>query len=626
MALEDPLALDGLRQLAVHALKQCVEGVDASNRNAKFPLLGNQLSSMRASPVPQDELLLDFAARMQLDDFELAALALCLAAEDDPHIARLIARAQDPVGTSRPVLGLLATLFCDLGATPLALANGNLVLTGIVKIGDERVALPERSLILSPGIAAALAGHALPPEGLTELDVSIVPLPENQINALHACLAWSRDQANKHIVVLRSPSEMEGNGLAGWLAKALGQAIVPVPSDKIGICGAWFNASGALPMLRYKAAPGERIQLPQINPYQGLVIVQSGPNGSLSTDIPYREIEFATPDEDIRAQLWVAHGFDPDTAALAASAYRQGPARIAQLAIQSQAVGGDFQSAAWDRLKSVVRSSQSELDGFARRSFAEVEKEELVLPEKALAELDLLVGRIRHRNRLADNLGAGIARRYSPGVRALFTGDSGTGKTLAAHWLSVQSGLPLYRVDQAVLTSKWIGETEKNLSAVLDAAQNADVLLFFDEADALFGARTDVSDAHDRYANAQTNYLLQRIEDYQGVIIMATNSRERFDPAFVRRIDTILAFPMPDAAARFQLWQLHLGDGHALSDSEIGRIASAIDLSGGHIRNIVLSASVRAVQKAGLLCWDDIVDAAAEEFSKLGRSRPDFGR
>ena len=119
---------------------------------------------------------------------------------------------------------------------------------------------------------------------------------------------------------------------------------------------------------------------------------------------------------------------------------------------------------------------------------------------------------------------------------------------MAAGWIATRLGLPLYRVDLASLTSKWIGETEKNLSAILSTAEHADVILFFDEADALFAARTGISDANDRFANAQTNYLLQRIEEYEGIAILASNSRDRFDPAFVRRLDTILDFPMPDAA------------------------------------------------------------------------------
>jgi SpoVK/Ycf46/Vps4 family AAA+-type ATPase len=219
-----------------------------------------------------------------------------------------------------------------------------------------------------------------------------------------------------------------------------------------------------------------------------------------------------------------------------------------------------------------------------------------------------------------------VSARYRPGVRALFTGESGTGKTLAAHWLAGKLGLPLYRVDMSALTSKWIGETEKNLSAILGAAEHADVLLFFDEADSLFGARTDVSDAHDRYANAQTNFLLQRIEEFDGIALLASNSRDRFDPAFARRLDVILEFPMPEAPARRDLWQAHLGDTHELDDAALDRIAIAVDLAGGHIRNIVLAAAARARAAGTAIGWEAVSAATCEEYGKLGRPPPHLSR
>ena len=172
------------------------------------------------------------------------------------------------------------------------------------------------------------------------------------------------------------------------------------------------------------------------------------------------------------------------------------------------------------------------------------------------------------------------------------------------------------------MTSKWIGETEKNISVLLDTAEQGDVLLFFDEADALFGSRTDVSDAHDRYANSQTNFLLQRIEDYTGVAILATNSRDRFDPAFARRLDMVLEFPLPDAAARRQLWERHLGPGQGASDAWLDAVAGTVDLAGGHIRNVVLAAAARARAAGRAIAAPDIAGAIGEEYAKLGRTAP----
>jgi SpoVK/Ycf46/Vps4 family AAA+-type ATPase len=249
----------------------------------------------------------------------------------------------------------------------------------------------------------------------------------------------------------------------------------------------------------------------------------------------------------------------------------------------------------------------------------------LVAPPTLHAGLAHLRDRCRLRDGLSDGLGPAARSRHCLGVRALFHGPSGTGKTLAAHWLAAELGMPLHRVDLAALTSKWIGETEKNLSDLLSAAEHADVVLLFDEADALFGARTEVSDAHDRYANAQTNYLLQRMDCFTGIAVMTSNGRDRFDAAFTRRLDAILEFPLPDPPARRALWQAHLGDageGHKMDAATLDRLALVFDLAGGHIRNIVLGAAVTARAEERGIRWNDVMAAAAAEYAKLGRPMP----
>ncbi len=210
----------------------------------------------------------------------------------------------------------------------------------------------------------------------------------------------------------------------------------------------------------------------------------------------------------------------------------------------------------------------------------------LVLTPALRVDLLALAERCRHREGLADTLGPAARTRYRPGVRALLVGPSGTGKTLACGWLATQLSKPLFRVDLAGVTSKYIGETEKNLGELFARAEHADVVLLFDEADSLFGKRTEVKDANDRYANQQTNYLLQRIESYDGIVLLTSNSRSRFDSAFTRRLDAILDFPAPGPGERRALWLAHLGDGHALTASGLNRLAAGCDFAGGHIRNV----------------------------------------
>ena len=216
-------------------------------------------------------------------------------------------------------------------------------------------------------------------------------------------------------------------------------------------------------------------------------------------------------------------------------------------------------------------------------------------------------------------MGVTLKSRYQMGVKALFTGPSGTGKTLAAGWLATHLAMPLYRVDLASVTSKYIGETEKNLSQLLGRAEQEDVVLLFDEADSLFGKRTDVKDSNDRFANAQTNYLLQRIESYSGVVILTSNSKARFDPSFTRRLDMMIDFPLPSPEERRAIWLNHLGSFHTLSKGNINQLSVQCDLSGGHIRNVALTAAVIAKHDKRKISMEDVITALTDECHKLGK-------
>jgi len=191
---------------------------------------------------------------------------------------------------------------------------------------------------------------------------------------------------------------------------------------------------------------------------------------------------------------------------------------------------------------------------------------------------------------------------------------------MAAGWLATVLGLPLYRIDLAAVSSKYIGETEKNLAQLFARAEHADVVLLFDEADALFGKRTDVKDANDRFANAQTNYLLQRMESFEGIAVLTSNSRGRFDSAFTRRLDAIVEFPLPTPSDRRALWLAHLGDHHALSAGELNCLATVCDLAGGHIRNVMLAAAAQAGARP--IGFNAITAGVAAEYRKLGRQAP----
>lgn len=256
---------------------------------------------------------------------------------------------------------------------------------------------------------------------------------------------------------------------------------------------------------------------------------------------------------------------------------------------------------------------------------------DIVLPAASMAVLGELRARIRNHARLHSVMGLGEHMRLGRGVIALFVGGSGTGKTMAAEVLASEHQIDLYRIDLAALVSKWVGETEKNLSRVFADAERANCMLFFDECDAMFGRRGDVKEAHDRWANLEVNYLLQRIEDYSGVVILATNLRQNIDDAFQRRIQVVVDFPVPDAGARRAIWErlVPTGAQRGVSPEDISEMSQRFELSGGNIRNVVLDACYRALDD-GKECVTarHLAASTAREFQKTSRpvTRGDFGR
>jgi len=245
---------------------------------------------------------------------------------------------------------------------------------------------------------------------------------------------------------------------------------------------------------------------------------------------------------------------------------------------------------------------------------------DLVLDRTVGAQIDMIGAWIRHSRTLLDDWG--LAARLKPGYRCLFHGAPGTGKTLTACLLGKQYGVPVYRVDLSRIVSKWIGETEKNLAGLFDQAQSRNWILFFDEAEALFGKRTEASTANDRAANQQIAYLLQRLEDFPGLVILSTNQRTHMDDAFARRFQSSVLFPMPDAAARLRLWTAMFQNGHVpLSrDIDFRNLAASHELAGGAITNVLRHACLLAVDRdPPQVTTADIMSGVKHELQKAGQ-------
>ena len=265
-------------------------------------------------------------------------------------------------------------------------------------------------------------------------------------------------------------------------------------------------------------------------------------------------------------------------------------------------------------------SSMHHLSDLAKRMESRYTLKDLVLPEKQQREIDALIAMARNRSLVLDDWGAGKKLVSGRGISALFTGVPGTGKTLSAQAIAGELGLDIYRVDLSTIISKYIGETEKNLERIFTEAQNSNVILFFDEADALFGRRSEVSDSHDRYANIEVGYLLQRIETYDGIVLMATNLGANLDEAFARRIHFIIDFPFPEEDTRLRLWQLLLPENiKKETEIDLQPFAAAYKIAGGGIRNAVVWAIYESARLGRPLSREDLLHGVEREYQKMGK-------
>ncbi len=273
--------------------------------------------------------------------------------------------------------------------------------------------------------------------------------------------------------------------------------------------------------------------------------------------------------------------------------------------------------------------SQPKLSALARKISPKYQWKDLVLPEEHAAQLRELTSFVKHRRVVMGDWGFERKLSLGRGLNALFTGPSGTGKTMAAEVIANELGLDLYKIDLSMVVSKYIGETEKNLSRIFTEAEHSNAILFFDEADALFGKRSEVKDAHDRYANIEIGYLLQEMEEYEGTVILATNLSKNMDEAFVRRLHFTIEFPFPTEKYRRRIWEGILPEATPRSlELDLSFMAQRFDLTGGNIRNIALGAAFLAADDGKVITMNHLLRATKREYQKMGKlvAEGEFGK
>jgi hypothetical protein len=560
--------------------------------------------------------------RLQLHEWFLLALA---GETENSHPLNLaLTLLQAPDGGARPTLHLCCALCGELfgaGVTPLDVAHHPLVGDGLLTLTGD-APLPLRSLATTPALWALLLGDSAPWPGCSLLEpgpLGLVPAAvEDRLPRLAGLIAGGAAR----IAAFRG-SPPAGRAAAARLAAALGLRALAVPTElweREPALRAACRYGGWLPVLAPELGPGERYR-PASGARPGPVALALGREGAVDA-AGLVEVDVPPLPLAERRALWSGLLGNPPEH-LAERALLDGPA-IAAVAERAR-LEADWLGEALG--PGHLTHARLQLGADRLRQLAQpvprpVPAEALVLPPALERRFDDLVRRCERRERLRDGLGAALSDPKDTGVRALFVGESGTGKTLAAGRLATRLGAPLYRLDLAAVLNKYVGETEKNLGLTLDAAAANDALLLLDEADALFGRRTEGGETGERFANMLTNFLLSRIESHPGIVLLTSNSRSRIDPAFTRRLDAILEFPLPGVEERRRLWQAHLGERGPGAEA-CALLAAYCDLPGGYVRNAVLAAAARDGGEASEpIPLALLVDALREEYRKLGRAVP----
>lgn len=623
-AERDALAAEAFRPLLLAAAWRLAvavrETLDAATLGERFAFLGdyeNAFAGEEHTPLPHP--LRDLAA---LAGWPASATELWLIhglVEEDARFGPVFAALDPESGEARPSQALMQSWWGTLPREGLRPALRALVELGLLRPcggatrNETFYEVEENCWSAARGEAPANARPGLrlqPPEAARPLAALWLP---DELRRQVAELAPRLARPGGSLIVRGPEHNGRGSLLAALAAEEGRQALFIDWPLADGEAPAWLGAfctlANARPILRLKATPGERLRLPRLAGYGGWLGIVCGDEDAIEAPpAPSHCLHIPLPDAALRARMLQAARPERDAtenAALAGLLHLASGHLLG--ALQAVDVAAETPAAQAARLRQVALAGGSaELDSLARRLDTRgAEWQALVLDGELQRELHLLEARCRQRDRLRETLPAAFASRLNAGVRALFAGPSGTGKTFAAQVLAERLGVPLYRLDLSSVVSKYIGETERNLHRLLAAAEALDVMLLLDEGDALLARRTAVGNAHDRYANLETNFLLQRLETHRGLVLITTNALERIDTAFLRRFDLLLNFRPPEAEERRQLWLAHLPPTHAVSPAALERIAEACSLSGGQIRNVVLAATSTALALDCLL--DDVL-------------------
>jgi hypothetical protein len=580
--------------------------------------------------------------RSGLEPAPLAALLIASLVEEEAGFGQVFAALQPGTASSRPSLGLLRTLTHDMGNIP-ALDPSQLLEPllerGLVEVINRDAPRAEWVPRVPAPLWMALRGTVcpepvpgvrhLPIDQLEGIDRVILPasiatrleslttlLSRGRIN----CLAVRGTPGTDRLAVVAAVAHTMRRGV-------LRISVGPGLEERLRLVAPLATVLRAMPVFETELGPGDIFTLPKLETYRGPLGVLLGVDGGLAAG--ERAITVTLPPDpvEVRQRCWERELGDRGGNDITALGHRFTASgglirEYASLSLAYADLAGRRTVSVSDVRQAARSINRQQLDTLAARLEGDGGWTQLVVPEQTLLQLLELERRCREREPLCTALGHEFPGGFNRGVRALFEGASGTGKTLAARALAAELGLDIYRVDLAAVVNKYVGETEKNLSRLLGRAEDLDVVLLLDEGDALLARRTDVRTANDRYANLETNYLLQRLETYQGIVVVTTNLGGQIDPAFRRRMDVSIKFPSPQPSERWQLWTSHLPSGHDVPVDALEEIASRYAFTGSQIRNAVVHGSLVALGRSGVLQQEDLLAGIEVEHRKAGASLP----
>jgi hypothetical protein len=587
------------------------------------------------------------ARRVGLSEFEQQLLLLCLGMELDPGIAALCARCQGDSGRAYPTFALAFSIFENPSwealspERPLRYCRlleinqaGGQALTVSVLRADERIVnylkglnyLDDRLAPLLTLIEAHVGPSDRPPSHAQTVETVLHRFKQaGSERSLPVVQLLGSDPASKQLVA------SDVAGFIGMRLYRLSSTLLPAQTgDLEALARLWQRESMLLPLALYldaseisadTAGPGHSSPVSRLLERSEGVIFLDTCESWPGLARPTFSVDIAKPASGEQETAWrsaLGDGNEED-AALLAGQFHLGLNDIRrisqQVAVETPPAGEPLRDRLW---KACLASTRPRLDTLAHRIEPRVTWDDLVLPAADLRLLLQIAEQVAQRSTVYEKWGFNRKMSRGLGISALFAGDTGTGKTMAAEVIAKHLRLDLYRIDLSSVVSKYIGETEKNLRRLFDAAENGGAILFFDEADALFGKRSEVKDSHDRYANIEINYLLQRMEAYRGLAILATNMKSALDQAFMRRLRFVVNFPFPGAVERKAIWQKVFPADVPQSGLDYDRLAR-LHIAGGNIYNIALNAAFMAARAKGAVTMPMVLEAARDEFRKLER-------